>query len=210
MTKVSRFPAPEMDGARYLPYPDVQHIPKFKISRSDKILTIGSCFARNIERALKQLDLNVLSSYVPGMVGDDNISNKYTSRSILSDLRLALSGQTATDEDLCRTIYVDDKGLARNLAFGGAGSGKGDGFDEVLASSRKFYENLGKIREAEVVIMTFGLIETWYDQRNDVYLNIPPTIGEIKKEHGRFELQEGKSGRILIRPQRDDPAATVA
>ena len=199
-----------MDGARYLPYPDVQHIPKFKISRSDKILTIGSCFARNIERALKQLDLNVLSSYVPGMVGDDNISNKYTSRSILSDLRLALSGQTATDEDLCRTIYVDDKGLARNLAFGGAGSGKGDGFDEVLASSRKFYENLGKIREAEVVIMTFGLIETWYDQRNDVYLNIPPTIGEIKKEHGRFELQEGKSGRILIRPQRDDPAATVA
>lgn len=188
LSKVSRYPSPDRDGGRYLPFPDVQHTPKFKISRSDKILTIGSCFARNIERALKQLDLNVLSSYVPGMVGDDNISNKYTSRSILNDLRLALSGQTPTDEDLCRTIYVNDKGLARNLAFGGAGSVKGDAFEEVLASSRKFYENLGKIREAEVVIVTFGLIETWYDQKNDVYLNIPPSMGEIKKEPGRFVL----------------------
>ena len=188
LTKVSRYPSPDRDGARYVPYPDVQHIPKFSINRSDKILTIGSCFARNIERALKQLDLNVLSSYVPGMVGDDNIANKYTSRSILSDLRLALSDRIVSDDDLRRTIYVNDKGMARNLAFGGAGSVKGDSLEEVLASSRKFYANLTKLREADVVIVTFGLIETWYDQTNDVYLNIPPSMGEIKKERGRFAL----------------------
>ena len=188
LTKVSRYPSPDRDGARYLPFPDIQHTPRFQIRRSDKILTIGSCFARNIERALKQLDLNVLSSYVPGMVGDDNIANKYTSRSILNDLRLALSDQPATDEALCRTIYVNDKGMARNLAFGGAGSVKGDTFAEVLATSRKFYENLSKLREAEIVIVTFGLIETWHDQVNDVYLNIPPSIGEIRKAPGRFAL----------------------
>ena len=188
LTKVSRYPSPDRDGARYLPYPDVQHSPKFTISRSDKILTIGSCFARNIERALKQLDLNVLSSYVPGMVGDDNISNKYTSRSILSDLKMALSDHVPTDEELCRTIYVNDKGMARNLAFGGAGSVKGDVFAEVLNSSRKFYENLAKLRDADVVILTFGLIETWYDTTNEIYLNIPPSMGEIKKEPGRFAL----------------------
>lgn len=188
LSKVSRYPSPDRDGARYLPYPDVQHTPTFQINRSDKILTIGSCFARNIERALKQLDLNVLSSYVPGMVGDDNIANKYTSRSILNDLRLALSDTAPTDADLHRTIYVNDKGMARNLAFGGAGSAKGDAVAEVLATSRKFYENLAKLREAEVVIVTFGLIETWYDQVNDVYLNIPPSMGEIKKAPGRFAL----------------------
>lgn len=188
LTKVSRYPSPGRDGERYLPHPDVQHIPKFKINRDDKILTIGSCFARNIERALKQLDLNVLSSYVPGMVGDDNISNKYTSRSILSDLRLALADTPPTEAELNRTIYVNDKGLARNLAFGGAGSVKGDSYEEVLDSSRKFYENVAKIREADVVIVTFGLIEVWYDQKNDIYLNIPPSAGEIRKEPGRFVL----------------------
>lgn len=47
MTKVSRYPSPQRAGGRYLPYPDIEHFPKCKISTSDKILTIGSCFARN-------------------------------------------------------------------------------------------------------------------------------------------------------------------
>lgn len=188
MTKVSRYPSPVRDGARYLPHPDVQHIPKFKIAASDKIMTIGSCFARNIERALKQMNMNVLSSFVPGMLGADNIVNKYTSRSILSDLRLALSGRPLTDEDFMRTIYVSEQGLARNLAFGGAGSAKGDALEEVLSSSRKFFEHLGNLRDADVVIVTFGLVETWYDQKNDVYLNISPSPAEVKADPGRFAV----------------------
>lgn len=188
MTKVSRYPSPKRDGNRYLPHPDVQHIPKFKISATDKIMTIGSCFARNIERALMQMNMNVLSSFVPGMLGADNIVNKYTSRSILSDLRLALSGRPLTDDDFMRTIYVNDQGLARNLAFGGAGSAQGDALAEVLSSSRKFYEHLGNLRDADVVIVTFGLVETWYDQKNDIYLNIAPSPGEVKADPGRFAV----------------------
>lgn len=188
MTKVSRYPSPQRDGNRYLPHPDVAHTPKFKISASDKIMTIGSCFARNIERALKQMNMNVLSSFVPGMLGADNIVNKYTSRSILSDLRLALSGRPLTDDDFMRTIYVNSQGLARNLAFGGAGSAKGDALSEVLNSSRKFYEHLGNLRDVDVAIVTFGLVETWYDQKNDIYLNIAPSPAEVKADPGRFAM----------------------
>lgn len=188
MTKASRYPSPQRDGSRYLPHPDVQHIPKFKISSSDKIMTIGSCFARNIERALKQMNMNVLSSFVPGMLGADNIVNKYTSRSILSDLQLALSGRPLTDEDFMRTIYVNSQGLARNLAFGGAGSAKGDALEEVLSTSRKFFEHLGNLREVDVAIVTFGLVETWYDQKNDIYLNIAPSPAEVKADPGRFAV----------------------
>lgn len=188
MTKVSRFPSPQRDGGRYRPYPDIEHIPKFKIAASDKILTIGSCFARNIERALKQLNMNVISSFVPGMLGADNIVNKYTSRSILADLQMALSGRPLTDEDLMRTIYVSEQGLARNLAFGGAGSAKGDALDLVLLTSRKFFEHLGNLRDADVVIVTFGLVETWYDQKNGVYLNIAPSPSEVKANPGRFAV----------------------
>nr|WP_282568982.1 GSCFA domain-containing protein [Aliiroseovarius sp. S2029] len=151
-------------------------------------MTIGSCFARNIERALKQLDLNVMSSYVPEMTGDDNISNKYTSRSILSDLELAFGVREQTDDELRRTIYVNDKGQARNLAFGGAGTGKTNTPEHVLAVSHKYYKNLEKVREADIVVVTFGLVETWYDTQNDIYLNIPPARGEIRKQSNRFEL----------------------
>lgn len=79
MTKVARYPSPKRDPQRYVPHPDVNHEPAFSISPSDKILTIGSCFARNIERALRHLNMNVLSSYVDGLVGQENIANKYTS-----------------------------------------------------------------------------------------------------------------------------------
>lgn len=188
LNKMSRYPSPDRDGDRYKPHPDVQHLPKFSITRDHKILTIGSCFARNIERALRELDMNVISSYVPGMIGDDNISNKYTSRSILSDLRLALGDAPPTDAELGRTIYTDEKGLARNLAFGGAGTAKGDTLESVLESSRRFYANLSRLREADVVIITFGLIENWYDAKNDVYLNIRPSVAEVRKAPGRFQL----------------------
>ena len=189
MTKVARYPSPNRDGHRYTPHPDVQHTPAFSISASDKILTIGSCFARNIERALKQLDMNVMTSYVDGLTGQDNIANKYTSKSILNDLQLALLSEGDIGEQKMRqTIYVNDKGAARNLAFGGAGSVSSETLDEVLVKSRRFYENLAKARDADLIILTFGLIETWYDGQNECYLNIPPSRGEIKKYPGRFSL----------------------
>lgn len=188
LTKVSRYPSPARGKERLLPYPDVDHQPAFKISRNDKIFTIGSCFARNIERALSQLGLNLLSSIVDGHQGGDNIANKYTSRSILNDLRMVLSDTEPSPEDFKRTIYLNEKGEGRNLAFGGGGSAKLQPLADLIDSSRSFYQTLSKITEADLVIITLGLIETWYDTNTSTYLNIPPSIGEIKAEPDRFAL----------------------
>lgn len=89
---------------------------------------------------------------------------------------------------MAKTIYVNDKGMARNLAFGGAGSVSSETFEDVLEKSKRFYANLSKVKEADLIIMTFGLIETWYDKETDCYLNISPSRGEIKKHPGRFVL----------------------
>ena len=190
LTKVSRYPSPDRDGARYLPYPDVQHSPKFTISRSDKILTIGSCFARNIERALRNLNLNVVRSKTSGLEGLTDIANKYTTRSILADLRLALSDEPVTDEMLLRSINVNAQGLARNLALGGMGAAgaKGHPLDQVLKVSREFINVIAQARDADLIILTFGLVEIWYDREVGIYLNIPPMYNEVRRQPGRYEL----------------------
>lgn len=190
LTKVSRYPSPDRDGERYLPFPDVQHNPKFRINKEDKILTIGSCFARNIERALSNMGMNVVRSKTSGLVGLTDIANKYTTRSILNDLRIALSDQPVHDKLLMKSINISSRGLARNLALGGMGAAgrQGHPLEQVLKVTREFLDVLSHVQSADLLIITFGLVEIWYDRENAIYLNIPPLSGEIKRQPGRYEL----------------------
>lgn len=187
---VSRYPSPDRDGGRYLPFPDVRHVPKFQIGKEDKILTIGSCFARNIERALGNMGMNVVNSKTSGLEGLTDIANKYTTRSILSDLKLALSGNPLPDEVLMKSINVNSRGFARNLALGGMGVAgrQGHPLEQVLKVTREFMDVLSNVRSADLLIVTFGLVEIWYDRETEIYLNIPPLLGEVKRQPGRYEL----------------------
>ena len=182
--KLAKYPDPARDPGRYIPYPTVGHSPHFSISATDKIFTIGSCFARNTERALVAMGVPVLSALVEGVAPDENITNKYTTKSILHDLRTAFSN----NESERVTIYQETTDGYVNLTFGGTGALTAKPLKEVEDLTRRYYTNLKKIKEANVVILTLGLVEVWFDRATQTYLNLMPNLKILKREPDRFEM----------------------
>ena len=182
--KLAKYPDPERDPERYIPYPTVGHSPTFSISATDQIFTIGSCFARNTERALVAMGVPVLSALVEGVAPEDNITNKYTTKSILHDLRTAFTPNA--DQDI--TVYEERENGYVNLTFGGSGALSPKPAIEVADLTKRYFENLTKLRSANVVIITLGLVEVWFDKTTQTYLNLMPNLKILKREPGRFEM----------------------
>lgn len=182
--KTSKYPSPSKDPERYLPYPTVSHQAAFEIKPDDKIFTIGSCFARNTERALISLGMPVLSALVEGIAPDENITNKYTTKSILHDLQVAFT----TPEKANNTIYEDTAGGFVNLTFGGSGAQSAKPLADVEDLTNRYFANLKKIESANIVILTLGLVEVWFDKQTQTYLNLMPSVRALKKNPSRFEM----------------------
>jgi tetratricopeptide (TPR) repeat protein len=53
------------------------------------------------------------------------------------------------------------------------------------------------IADAEVVIITLGLAEAWFDTKYGIYLNRPPLRSAAKSEPGRFEVHVLEYGEIV-------------
>ncbi len=183
INKFSRWPHPGKDGDRYLPHPTVNHKAGFAISPEDKLFTIGSCFARNVERALVALGLPVLSSIVDGTEPGENITNKYTTSSIVHDLRVAFDGA-----DPYATINDINENSAINLTFGGMGASKANSRADIETQTDLYYETLRRLRETDVVVLTLGLVETWFDTKFGIYINLAPPPRLAKANPDRFQL----------------------
>ena len=75
--------------------------PTFKLSPGEKVFTIGSCFARNIEAQLAKLGYKIpSSSYVPEEFAGkppDGFLNKFSPQSMLNEVEWALDPSTPFD-----------------------------------------------------------------------------------------------------------------
>lgn len=86
-----RYPAPDRDGDRLYPLASPTVTPSFVIDRKDTIYAIGSCFARNVEKALEGAGLRILSrEFDLGEIGASiedgaNFFNKYSIHSVLNE-----------------------------------------------------------------------------------------------------------------------------
>lgn len=158
--------------------------PKFQLRPDDAYFCIGSCFARNIEEHLIYRRLPVISRSVP--FGDrtarpNGTVNKFTPASILNELRWSLAGVPFPEDSL-----VDEDGAFRDLHLAArAPAAPLAAVRERRAQVQRYFQRL---REATVVIITLGLVETWYDAQADVMLNAAPTLGMTRRYPGRFSL----------------------
>lgn len=182
----------EFDAATRLQsegYLELYHKPKFNISDDMSFFMIGSCFARNIERILAEKNSNVLSSQielpqsvVERVVDPTAVMTKFTTRSMLTEVKLTLTGQELPDHGLIEVhpdrfwnpqlhrLLLLDKQLAL----------------KVISSVRK---TVNLIRDADVVFITLGLTEGWWDKVLGVPLNGPPIDWRHAKKTGRFEFK---------------------
>ena len=161
--------------------------PGFTLAQGASVFTIGSCFARNIEISLRDHGLRIptLDLHVPpaelmqGSVLRTGILNKYTPFSMLNEIEQIgaendgghflidlgddawWDGQLHSHESVTR-----ERGLKRRRRI------------------RRLYAE--SIAESALVIVTLGLVEAWWDEAEQIYLNDTVPRHVIDRHPGRF------------------------
>lgn len=169
-------------------YP-VRHRPKFTLAADDKVFCIGSCFARNVEEHLAYQGMTVSSQRIISPAAEfgarpAGLVNKYTTFSMLNELEWIIR-----PPELGPELFSED--------------GSGQWFDLQLsdgakpvslerAIERRRYltgDYFARLRQADVVILTLGLVEAWRDATTGLHLNAPPSAGSVARYPGRFTLE---------------------
>ncbi|HHL42614.1 MAG TPA: hypothetical protein ENJ42_03255 [Hellea balneolensis] len=163
--------------------------PKFQLSKKDSFFTIGSCFARGLEKTLCGKGLDVLS--VSDKLADwrtsrENVTpqgatNRYNTASIANDFtwHATDSGHfpdhayvQVTDE-----LYCDPH---MNPTLGSAPVAE-------LKRRRLIWSEVFKtVLDADVVVLTLGMSEAWYDHKSELVCNSFVDARAVKRDRDRF------------------------
>lgn len=164
--------------------------PKFGITQRDALFCIGSCFAREVEQALKRLGFDVLSIVrnLPQSgrrnAADAGMFNKYTVAAIFNELRWALDPDSVySDKDV---LIENHEGLYEDYQL--SGSNYADTLAEAQAFRAAFNASFSSIRQADVLVLTLGLSEAWFDRNTGLFLNVAPSQPLVRRYPDRFEL----------------------
>ena len=166
--------------------------PKFGLDflSGKPIFTIGSCFAREIEERLYALGCNIptLSKDMvfPEQLGEQGVVrpngpiNEFNPGCIGQKIIAALNGYNYPEETLYRVEgggYIDlllptSAPVTLNRAFNRR--------DQI-------YQMYQHLNDSDVVIITLGFVESWYDTKTSMWLNRAPPL--TAQNSDRFEFR---------------------
>ncbi len=171
----------------------------FKIHRNEKIFCIGSCFAQEISETLHRQDFNVLSLFqdLPKSPNrnkmDASIFHKYNVASIYNELAWALNPATPYHHENA-LIEVSNQ-LWQDYQLMGPDYSDDESFAKLFREA--FNQAFKRVKEADVVILTLGLSEVWFDKHTQLYLNRTASPETVRCYPGRFELHVFDYGQTL-------------
>lgn len=183
------YPSEKRGADRIFPFAQPHVRAGFQFTPDSKIFATGSCFARNVEKSLHFIKADVVSSPtdIPAPPKAEQVFqlyNKYTVHSILNEFRWALSGDPV---DHAAGLVADKQGRYYDLQV--ASSPDITGTKEEMTAFREAYNaSFARAGAADVVIITLGLVECWYDTETGVYLNMAPSKPLTQQYPGRFEF----------------------
>ena len=195
----AKYPTPTTDGHRLYPYPSPEVAATFRIAPEAQIFTLGSCFAREVDAVLIDAGFHVtsrsasLSQEMKRRTSDVTIFNKYTIHSILNEVRWALDPAQPYPGQDALVQTGEDKWVDLQLS----GSISEGTLAEMLAFRQTYIDSIRNLATADVVILTLGLVESWYDTRANLHLNQTPSPSICKKWPGRFEMRVLDYAEIL-------------
>lgn len=173
------------------------YVPRFTITKDDRIVTAGSCFAQHVGRRLRQdgyrvLDMEPLPSWVPDDVAvrfgyrlfSARYGNIYTARQLRQLFQEAFGDfEPALPVWERKGKYFDAQ--RPNVEPDGLDS------EEMVREHRAHHLKQVKraLKNADIFVFTFGLTEAWvHKQTRTVYPTAPGTIaGEHKADVFSFE-----------------------
>lgn len=167
------------------------YVPKtqfeLKLTKESSVFAIGSCFARNIEEALGATGVSVLSAdiefpFETSSARKTGIMNKYNPGVIHQAISAAFEDMPA-GADHSRLLRIgDDEYIDPLFKPGEKPQSLATAIDAIKAETDYFK----KIKSCDTVFITLGMIEAWFDQKLDIYLNQPPHPKAIRAEPDRY------------------------
>jgi len=180
----TRWPLTKRGSDRLDGIATVEMSPTFQFSQKDRIFTIGSCFAREIERALSTLGFDVAArAYIEAHPEGAAILNKYVPQAMLNEMRWALAGTPFPEE----TFQDAGNGLFHDPSLAPTGQPPAD-LETVRARRAAVTGLFGQIPQCRVVVVTLGLVEAWYDNQAGIYLNGAPTNQAVDTFPDRYVM----------------------
>lgn len=173
--------------AKDLPdYPVVPHTPKFKLPSAGNFFTIGSCFARNIEHALRNAGISVLSN-VPSLPGEyyeiggdarTGYQNVYTPGSVFEAVKLC------NDPNSYHSIVGSNDKYFDLLTSGllPLELDKAKSIRDGLATAYK------RIPDSDVLIITLGYNESWVYIPTLSFINRTPSHVSLRRNIDDFQF----------------------
>jgi tetratricopeptide (TPR) repeat protein len=161
--------------------------PSFRFSPEDLVFTIGSCFARNIERQLLVEGYNVaLTRFSPPEEADPRVNtdvmlHRYVPQSIANELAWAL-----TDAPYPDAFFYEEPDGWRDLQLHMGGPPAP--IETIRARRTALTDFMRLAGQAKVFVMTVGLAEAWFDRELGLYLNASPPAWARKLFPDRFEF----------------------
>ena len=169
--------------------------PSFRIGPGETVFTIGSCFARNIERFLvdagcraPMLELQLPAEEWHG--GANAAMNKFHPPAF----RQCLDWTAAIHDRGGYVSWADCEPLAFE-------AGDGLVFDMEMASTppvsrerflerrQHIYEVFSTVFSADCLMITPGLIEAWRDRETGLYIHEAPTLKAMAARRDRWEFE---------------------
>lgn len=164
----------------------------FKLERQDRVYAIGSCFAREIEAAMISRGVPVPSFNINMLEADlfdgphpwslPAFFNRYTTASMLREVQ-NLTGNKPLGAD---ELIYEANGKCQDLHYGNSLQ---LGSRDLLYKRRAAAFSMGSsISTADLIVITLGLIESWFDKESESYmLEAPPP--NLLRNKDRFELR---------------------
>lgn len=169
----------------------------FSFSQDDLIFTVGSCFAREIEKTLTALGFNLPATKIEvpeeerasGVVNE--ILNKYTTSAVVNELRWGLDLEPYPEDaflDVGNGL-VHDPHLNPNAPPVST--------ERAKQRRQRVHDLISILPSCRIFILTLGLVETWYDKKTTLLLNGTPPAPALNAERDRFTLQRQSYSDIL-------------
>lgn len=159
--------------------------PKFTFQTEDRLFTIGSCFARYVESELEKYGYAFRTRLRENQVEPDECTspngffNKFTTASMLNEVRWAL-----TDAVFPQAAYteVNDRWSDGQLVASFAS------LERMKTIRARVQDIFADIRGSQFLVLTLGLVESWFDTETGLFLNSAPTSAHISKYPGRYQV----------------------
>jgi len=166
------------------------HTPKFQLSKENSFFLMGSCFARGLERILIARDFDVKSTsgefsrwelqYEKGSAM--GITNRYNTASIFNEFNWHVEGKGVPDSSLIETrdgVFFDPHATPVTPPTS---------LEEQRQRRGIWSDICSNISKVDVVVLTLGLVEVWYDKETALYCNATPDARLAAKYPDRFEM----------------------